>query len=65
MIGWRKLSAWLLVYVLVAVSTFLQRDVLPNAKEVIIWASGFFFVANATKPMAQGIKINLGGGGNG
>lgn len=60
MIGWRKLTAWFLCFALVAVATWLQRDVPPNAKEVLIWASGYFFVANAVKPLAQGVKVSIG-----
>ena len=61
MIGWRKLSAWFLTFALVAAATVLGRDVPPNAKEVLIWACGFFFGANALKPLAQGVKLVSGG----
>lgn len=60
MIGWRKIVAWALVYVLVAGATYLTRDVPPNAKELLIYATGFFFGANAIKPLAQGISVNIG-----
>jgi hypothetical protein len=62
MIGWRKLTSWALVYGLVAVATWRGADVPPNAKELLIWATGFFFGANALKPLMQGIKVNVGQG---
>lgn len=61
MIGWRKLTAWLLVYILVGASMWMQRDVPANSKEIIIWATGFFFGANAIKPLMQGVSVNIGG----
>lgn len=60
MIGWRKLAAWFLCFALVSVSTWTQRDIPPNAKEVLIWASGFFFVVNGLKPLAQNFKVAIG-----
>lgn len=60
MIGWRKLVAWALVYVLVVFATYRGADVPVNAKELLTWATGFFFGANALKPLMQGVKVNLG-----
>jgi len=60
MIGWRKLTAWLLVYLLIVAATWLGQDVPNNAKELMVYATGFFFGANAIKPLMQGISVNLG-----
>jgi len=60
MLGWRKLLAWFLVYVLVGLATWRGLPIDDNAADLIKWVTGFFFGANVLKPLAQGIKVNLG-----
>lgn len=60
MIGWRKVVSWALVYLLVFIVAWRGSDIPPNAKELLIWITGFFFGANTVKPLMQGIKVNLG-----
>jgi len=60
MIGWRKTTAWALVFVLVAVSTYFKRDVPINAMELLKYATGFFFGANVIKPLMKGSSVNIG-----
>ena len=62
MIGWRKLTAWFLSYLMTAFCIMQGRDIPPGALDYMIWVTGFFFGANAVKPLAQGIKVNLGPG---
>ena len=62
MLGWRKLSAWALVFVMCAAALYLDRDIPVNAKDLIMWVTGFFFGANMLKPLTQNIKVNLGNG---
>ena len=64
MIGWRKTTAWALVFTLVAVATYFKRDVPINAKDLLVYATGFFFGANAIKPLMKGVKISIGQGPN-
>ena len=58
MIGWRKLAAWFLVFCLTVSAMALSRDVPPNAKDLLIFACGFFFVANAGE---HAFKVKNGG----
>ena len=60
MIGWRKTTAWALVFVLVAASTYLNTDVQPNAMELLKYATGFFFGANILKPLMKASGVNIG-----
>jgi len=60
MFGWRKTTAWALVFVLVAVATYLERDVPINAMELLKYATGFFFGANILKPLMKGSSVNIG-----
>ena len=53
MLGWRKLSAWFLVFALVAAAMVLKRDVPPEASKLLTWVTNGFFMANAAKPTAQ------------
>jgi len=53
MLGWRKLSAWLLVFLLVVASTVLGLDVPPHAQELLIFVTGGFFLGNAAGKFAQ------------
>ncbi|RLF34611.1 MAG: hypothetical protein DRN03_06625 [Thermoplasmata archaeon] len=59
MIGWRKLAAWTLVYVLVVLATWKGMDIPPNAKDLLMWVTGGFFIANAAKPAAHGLKAKF------
>jgi hypothetical protein len=52
-IGWRKLTAWGLVFLLVLVATILQLDVPPHAKELLVFVTGGFFLGNAAGKFAQ------------
>jgi len=47
MIGWRKLSAWLLVYTMATVATFMDIAIPDNNVDLIKWVTGFFFGTNA------------------
>ncbi len=60
MLGWRKLGAWFLSYMLVVGCVYGGVDIPANALKYMTWVTGFFFGANALKPLAQGIKVNLG-----
>ena len=51
MLGWRKLSAWFLVFVLIVASTLLSRDIPDNAADTLKWITMAFFGANAAKPV--------------
>ena len=56
MLGWRKLSAWFLVYVLVAGATYMQRDILPEAKELLVWATGALMTANVVAKFSKSVS---------
>jgi hypothetical protein len=61
MLGWRKLSAWLLVYLLVLyMSAFAKFEIPTNNMELIKWVTGFFFGANALKPLFQNSTVKIG-----
>jgi len=55
-IGWRKLTAWALVFALTVAATWLGRDVPGNAKELLVFSTGFFFGANAIGKVATAFK---------
>jgi len=60
MFGWRKTTAWALVFALVAASTYFAKDVQPNAMELLKYATAFFFGANVIKPLMNTSSINIG-----
>lgn len=66
MLGWRKLSAWLLVFGLSAVVSLklvaggAVTDVPPNAVDLVKWVTGFFFGANAVEHLAGRLSVNVG-----
>ena len=60
MFGWRKTTAWALVFVLVSVSTYLKADVPSNAMELLKYVTGFFFGANVIKPFMKTSSVNIG-----
>lgn len=71
MLGWRKLGAWFLVYAFVVAATFYAKNAIPQSNaDLIMWVTGFFFGANALKPLFQRIPLvevlekamNTGGG---
>jgi hypothetical protein len=53
MIGWRKLSAWAAVFILVAGATYLQQDVPPHAKDLLVFVTSGFFLTNAAGKFAR------------
>ena len=59
-IGWRKLTAWALVYAFVVVSTLALKFEIPGGNvELIQWVTGFFFGANALEHFAGKIGVNV------
>jgi hypothetical protein len=61
MLGWRKLGAWFLVFGFVFYMSAIAKMEIPQVNaELIKWVTGFFFGANALKPLAQGISVNWG-----
>ena len=61
MLGWRKLAAWFLVYVFVVVATLVVKMAIPPENgELIKWVTGFFFGANALKPLFEKTKVSVG-----
>ena len=56
-IGWRKLSAWLLVFILVAFATAQQLEITDNGVEILKWVTGFFFGANALEHSGKVISV--------
>lgn len=72
MLGWRKLSAWFLVYGFAVVATLVVKtEIQTNNMEMVKWVTGIFFGANAVKPLFQKVPLvefvskamNTGGGG--
>jgi hypothetical protein len=57
MLGWRKLTAWFLVYAATYATLWMGWDMTETTADVIKWTTGFFFGANALKPLAQNITI--------
>lgn len=60
MLGWRKLSAWGLVFIFVVAATFFAKNAIPaeNA-ELLKWITAFFFGANAIEHFAGKFKVNV------
>ena len=58
--GWRKISAWILVYALAVLATWKQVAIGDNALNLIIWTTGFFFGANSLEHLADKLSINVG-----
>jgi hypothetical protein len=58
-LGWRKLTAWALVYVFIVTATFIAKDIGDNAVELMKWVTGFFFGANALEHFAGKIGVNV------
>lgn len=59
--GWRKLSAWFAVFAFVAAFSFFAKanEIPPNNADLIKWVTGFFFGANAIKPLFQNITVGV------
>lgn len=61
-IGWRKLSAWLLIFALCAAITIRGvwtcgwQDIPANVKELLVWVTTVFFVVNG---VAEHVSPNL------
>lgn len=68
MLGWRKLSAWLLVFALAAVVSFKVvhggqgADIPPNAVDLVKWVTAFFFGANAVEHLSSKLSVSVGKG---
>lgn len=66
MLGWRKLSAWGLVFSLAAfvsiklVASCGVTDIPPNVVDLVKWVTGFFFGANAVEHIAGKLDIKVG-----
>ena len=62
-LGWRKLSAWLLVFALCAVvavkAVFAGTavDIPSGVIDLLKWITGFFFGANVVEHVAGKVKI--------
>ena len=62
-LGWRKLSAWLLVFALCAVvaikSVFAGAaiDIPAGVIDLIKWVTGFFFGANIVEHLAGKVQV--------
>ena len=59
-IGWRKISAWVLLYALVVFATWRQVEIGENALQLIVWTTGFFFGANSLEHLAGKLDISIG-----
>jgi hypothetical protein len=60
-IGWRKLSGWGLVYLLVAVLSWKGLQIPENNVELLWKVTLFFFGANAFEHMKDFISVSVGG----
>ena len=49
-LGWRKMSAWLLVFALVCVATYNKYEIPANNVDLVKWVTAYFFVVNGAKP---------------
>ena len=59
-LGWRKLSAWALVYVFVVVATLAFKFEIPAGNVGLVqWVTGFFFASNALEHFAGKIGVNV------
>lgn len=64
-LGWRKLSAWFLVFALGAyvsidvVGHNGGNDIPNNVLELIKWVTGFFFGANAIVHIAKEVGVKV------
>lgn len=63
-LGWRKLSAWTLVFGLCAYATIAVieaggTDIPDNVLAAIKWVTGFFFGANAAIHIAKSLGITV------
>lgn len=62
-LGWRKLSAWLLVFALcstVAIKSVFAGaaiDIPPGVIDLIKWVTGFFFGANIVEHLAGKVQV--------
>lgn len=67
MLGWRKLSAWILIFALSAAVAIKLTfgcgavDIPVNVVDLIKWVTGFFFGANALEHLSKNVSVNLGG----
>jgi hypothetical protein len=56
MLGWRKLGAWLLVFIFVVyMSAFVKLEIPKNNMELVMWVTGFFFGTNAVVHTARAV----------
>lgn len=66
MVGWRKLSAWLLIFAVaaaVAINLTFKGgalDIPPNVVDLIKWVTAFFFGANALEHFTDKLDIKVG-----
>ena len=60
MMGWRKISAWVLIYALVVFATWQKVSLPDNGLDLLIWITGFFFGANSLEHLAGKLSINVG-----
>ena len=56
-LGWRKLSAWFLVYAFVVAATVFSREIGDNSVELVKYVTGFFFASNALEHFAGKITV--------
>lgn len=55
-IGWRKMTAWFLVFGLVAVASLVVKvDIPENNMNILIWVTNGFFLTNVAKPGVEAL----------
>lgn len=59
-LGWRKLSAWFLIYALVVVAVVYGFHIEDNAVDVIKWVTAFFFGANVAEHVMSAVDVKIG-----
>ena len=55
MLGWRKLTAWFLVYLMTAATMVFKNDIGDTASGLLETVTIGFFLANAIKPAAGAV----------
>jgi hypothetical protein len=59
MLGWRKLSAWFLVYLMTVATMIFKNDIGQTASGLLETVTIGFFIANAIKPAGSAISGKL------
>lgn len=56
-LGWRKLTAWFLVFMFAVMSTYLNKPISQVAADLVQWVTLFFFGANAMKALFEKVPV--------